>query len=143
MDAQITINQELFPFDFNNIQLKEACWINGHPYFTARAIAEWLEYSPKIQDRAIAKIIERNPHINQFSTLVRLTSVEGGRKVEREIRIYDPIGLQLITYESHQPKAKAFKIATAHLVYVFLRGELKPPRSVKYNTLYMVHSSLS
>lgn len=124
----IAIQNEFYPFIYGQqVRLKEACWINKEPWFTRRSIGEWLEYALKIRDRAISKIIERNPHIDQFSTLVNLTSVEGSRDVTREVRVYNPIGLQLIIFESRQPKAKAYKIAVAHLVQAFMRGEVKPP----------------
>ncbi|MBN1104717.1 MAG: hypothetical protein JXL84_14965, partial [Deltaproteobacteria bacterium] len=54
--------------------------------------------------------------------------VEGGREVTREIRIYDPIGLQLIVFESKQTKAIQYKIAVAHLVWAFMNGRLKPSK---------------
>jgi len=121
-------HQSFYPFIFQNIRLKEACWLDDEPYFTRRAIGEWLEYSPKTQDRAIAKIIERNSHINQFSVLVKLTSADG-KKYEQNV--YNPIGFQLIVFESRQPKAKAYKIMVAHLVYAFMKGDVQPPRSLE------------
>lgn len=120
------------PFFFEGVQLKEACWIGNEPYLTRQAIGEFLEYSdPK---KAIDKIIERNPYIDddRFSTTVKLTVVEGGRNVTRYTRIYNPIGLQLIIFESGQPKAKLCKIAIAHLVYTYMRGELKAPAPGSY-----------
>ena len=133
MNTQITVNQEFYPFMFDQIRLKEACWINDEPYFTRRAIGEFLEYP--YPNQAIRKIIERNPHINdpKWSSVVNLgTELDSGKGPnntytrESEIRVYNPIGLQLIIFESHQPKAKAYKVAVAHLVYAFMRGELKP-----------------
>lgn len=97
--------RDLVPFQFQDIQLKEACWMNGKPWFTRRAIGEFLGYAGAHARRAVAKIIERNPHIQQFATHVNLTTVEGGRPVTREIEVFDPIGLQLIIFESRQPKA--------------------------------------
>ena len=118
-------DQQFYPFLFQQVHLKESCWIEKTPYFTRRAIGEWLEYSNKTQDSVVAKIIERNPHINQFSVLVNLTSTDG-KKYDQHI--YNPIGLQLIVFESHQPKAKAYKIAVANLVWAFMRGRLAQPQ---------------
>lgn len=112
------------PFSYEGIMLRESCWHEGKPCCTSRAIGEWLDV--KHPDRYVRKILERNPHIKQFATLVNLTSVEGGRKVTREVEVFDPIGLQLIIFESHQPKAKQYKIAVAHLVYDYVTGNLKP-----------------
>lgn len=129
--SNIALNPESFyPFIFEKIRLKEACWINNEPCFTRRAIGEWLEHpNPR---RAINNIIKRNPHIEdpRWSTVLSLRTVEGDREVTRDIRVYNPIGLQLIIFESRQPKARAYKIVVANLVYAFMRGELKPPRNV-------------
>jgi hypothetical protein len=130
----------LIPFSFEEVRLKEACWIEGKPYFTRRAIGEWLEV--KHPDRYVHKIVERNPHIMQFSSLVKLTSeldTGKGTKYEREqeIRVYDPIGLQLIINKSNQPKAVAFQVAVAHLVVAYMKGELIPvsPIEIKLKEL--------
>ena len=166
----------IIPFIYNEIRLKEACWINNEPYFTRRAIGEWLEYHHP-QER-IDGIIRKNPHIDQFSTVLKLTTVdeyerkhlaqpgtgvECGhdsqlslscecpadshpklryesptlREREIETRVYNPIGLQLIVFESRQPKARAFKIAVAHLIYAFMRGELAPPKDIVRHRLYL------
>lgn len=131
VNTQIAVNQEFYPFLFNQIRLKESCWINNEPHFTRRAIGEFLEYS-KPQER-IDEILSKNPHIDQFSSHLRLRcELDSGKGPNRtyiretEVRVYNPIGLQLIIFESHQPKAKAYKVAVAHLVYAFMRGELKP-----------------
>jgi transposase-like protein len=115
---------QLIPFNFKGVKLQESCWIDKKPYFTARAIGDFLEYNTP--DRSIRKIVERNPHILQFSTNVKLTWVEGSREVTREVRVYDPIGFQLIVNKSNQPRAIAFQIAVAHLVVAYMKGEIKP-----------------
>ncbi len=128
----------LIPFSFEKVRLKESCWIEGKPYFTGRAIGEWLEV--KYPDRYVHKIVERNPHILQFSTEIDLPVIqssgkehtrqfdEGGQTYERimKLRVYDPIGFQLIINKSNQPKALAFQVAVAHLVVAYMRGELAP-----------------
>jgi len=119
---------DMVHFQFEGITLQETCWLNGNPYFSGQAIGEFLEYQePR---KAINKIVERNPHINdtRWSVDVRLTSTDGKKY---NTRVYDPIGLQLIIFESQQPKAIQYKIAAAHLVYAFMRGELKPSKWVK------------
>lgn len=154
MNAVQTQN-EFHPFIYGQqVRLKEACWINNEPHFTRRAIGEWLEY--RNPQKKIDGIIAKNPQIDQFSTVVKLTTVDEYPKRhstpklgaecpaestdsapslsgtvrcrEIETRIYNPIGLQLIVFESHQPKAKVYKIAVAHLVQAFMRGEVRPPK---------------
>lgn len=118
------INAESVPFEFENIKLKEACWINGDPYFTRRAIGEWLEYAdPK---EAIEQTIRRNPHIqdSRWSTTVKLTAFDGKGY---ETEVYSPIGFQLIVFESSQPKAKIYKVAVAHLVVAYTQCRLNTP----------------
>lgn len=127
-----SVNQALVPFIHNEIQLKEACWIGDEPYFTRRAVGEWLGY--RNPQKKIDEIIRKNPHIKQFSVTPRLGATDGK---EYETEVYNPIGLQLIVFESHQPKAKAFKIAVAHLVYAYMKGELKAPRDIERHRLYL------
>jgi hypothetical protein len=128
-------------FTFENINIKEACWIDGKPYFTRRAIGEWLGYpNPK---KMIAKILERNSFIEEFARVVKLTTLEGTRIVEREVEVYDPIGLQLIVMESRQPKACQFKISAARLVYAYASGALRHlrPRKSIWRDPYAVPGS--
>ena len=111
-----------YPFQYGQVSLREATQISGTPYFTRRAIGEWLEYDNP--QNAINVIVKRNPHISnpEWATGVRLTRVEGGRTVTREIELYNPIGLQLIVFESRQPKAIEYKIAVAKLVNDMMIG---------------------
>jgi prophage antirepressor-like protein len=133
------INQDFIPFQYEGIKLQEACFINGNPYFTRKAIGEFLEYSRPQED--IDKIIRRNPHIDQFSVALKLTVTDQyskghshpklgcecpKRNREINVWVYDPIGLQLIINKSNQPKALAFQIAVAHLVLAFMQGKIKP-----------------
>ena len=131
---------ELVPFRFQDVSLREACWMNGKPYFTRRAIGEWLEYADP--QKAIDKIIERNPHLTnpRWCTTVRLTVVQNhgsGTEYKREMvtDAFDPIGLQLIVFESRQPKAIQYKIAVAHLVWAYMNGELVPAAPPKQKLL--------
>jgi hypothetical protein len=124
---------DFVPFNFEGIKLQEACFINGNPYFTRKAIGEFLEY-PHPQ-KAIDNIVARNPHISDrsWSTALNLRVMQDtgdGTKYGRELamEVYDPIGLQLIIFESRQPKAIQYKIAAAHLVYAFMKGEIRPSK---------------
>lgn len=130
--VNLTQVRELAPFSFQRLQLKEVCWLNGKPYYTKPAIGSFLEYSIQTLDRVINRIILRNPYIREFATCVKLTQVEGGHEVTREVEVYDPIGLQLICFESRQPKAQAYKIAVAHLVWAYVNGQLRPPVDPSY-----------
>ena len=128
--VNLTTVHDLAPFSFQDIQLKEACWLNGQPQFTRRAIGEFLGYPNPNQ--SIRKIIERNPYIQQWATVVSLTTVEGGREVTREIEVFGPIGLQLLLFESRQQKAREYKIAVARLVWAYMNGQLRPPVDPSY-----------
>ena len=156
----------IIPFKFpdengRQITIQESCWIDGNPYFTRRAIGEFLEYSDP--QRAIKKIIKRNPQLdnpkwsvvvnltitddytirhpgtkltpeypseNQDSTTLKLRVVEGKKTSSRtrtiKTRVYDPIGFQMIVFESRQPKAMAFKEAVARLASAYMKGEIVP-----------------
>lgn len=114
----------LVPFSFGETRLCEAAWIDGKPYFTRRAIGEWLGYNnPRI---AISKIVNRNPHLRdpRWATVTNLVTVENGRIVRREQEVYDLIGLQLIINKSNQTKAIKFQVAAAQLVVAYLNGEI-------------------
>jgi hypothetical protein len=116
------------PFTYQGIALQESCWIDGVPFFTRRAIGEFLEY--KHPNQAIEFIIKRNSHIDdpRWSTVIKLNTVEGDREVTRSVKTYNPIGLQLIIFESRQKKAIQYKIAVANLVWALMNGQLKPSK---------------
>lgn len=118
----ITTDHSFLPFQYEGMRLQEACFINGNPYFTAKAIGEFLEYKHKRPELPIHKIVARNPHILEFSGVPRLGTPGG----IQEVRVFNPIGLQLIIFESHQPKAIQYKVAVAHLVLAFMQGQIKP-----------------
>lgn len=150
---------ELVPFVYRDVRLKESCWIDRKPYFTARAIGEWLEAKHPV--KYVHNIVERNPHILQFSKEVDLVITQRtgkehvpqfevcdngndrGKHIrqidvranvynrEIKVRVYDPIGLQLIVMESNLPKAIAYKIAVAHLVWAYMNGKLKRSKTVE------------
>jgi len=123
---QTAPQDNIIPFNFREVRLKEACWLDGKPYFTRRAIGEFLEYAKP--DFSINWLVKRNQHVKEFATYVKLTCVEGGREVTRKIEVYDPIGLQLIINKSNQPKAIQFQVAVAKLVMAYVSGKLLPSR---------------
>ena len=117
----------LVPFEYQEIQLSESVEINGKPYFTRKAIGEWLGYANP--QKAIDNILERNQHIREFSKALKLGCMQNtgkGSTYERKIEteVYDPIGFQLIVMESGQPKAVQYKVAVAHLVQAYAAGQL-------------------
>ena len=122
---EISENTDLVPFHFEGLRLKEACFINGNPYFTRKAIGEFLEYGRP--QEAVDRLIQCNPHLSDpaWSVHVNLTCTDGK---EYEVEVYDPVGLQLIIFESKQPKAIQYKIAVAHLVVAFMKGHIRPSR---------------
>lgn len=119
-----TTVRDLAPFSFQGLDLKESCWVNGTPFSSGRAIGELLEY--EYPNQAIRKIIDRNPHINdpRWSVVVRLGTTDGKKY---ETRVYNPIGVQLIMFESQQPKARAYKVAVANFVWAYMNDQLRPP----------------
>lgn len=87
---------ELMPFQYQDVRLKEACWIERKPYFTGRAIGEWLEI--RHPDRYVHKIVERNPHILPFSTEIDLPIMQStgkerspqfGERIPEHLRQFD------------------------------------------------------
>lgn len=102
------------PFSFGDIYLSQVIYIDGVPHATKAAIGEWLEYADPRD--SINKILERNSYIEEFSTAVNLTAVDGKN---RDTRVYHPIGFQLLVMESGQPKARDFKVAVAKFVWNF------------------------
>lgn len=92
--------------EFNGVKFD--CYQDSGKEFwgTREQIGRMLEYAyPR---EAIAKIHERNAaRFKDFSTEVNLTTVEGGRKVTREVVVYNFKGLLEICRYSNQPKADA------------------------------------
>lgn len=90
-------------------------YIGGVPHATKTAIGEWLEYGdPRL---SINNIIARNPHLKNYSTDIKLISVDGKY---RDSEVYHPVGFLLIVMESGQPKAQAMKVAVAEFVWHFV-----------------------
>ena len=78
----------------------------GDFWATRAQIGTLLEYEEPM--KAVAKIHERNKErLDKFSTVVKLTMVEGGREVTREVMVYNFQGLLAICRFSNQPRADA------------------------------------
>lgn len=123
---------QIIPFSYEGISLRESFWQAGKPYFSARAIGEFLEYSEPVRD--INRIVRRNPHIDdpRWSVVAKLATTDGKKY---DTRLYDPIGLQLIMFKSNQPKAIQYQVAAAHLIVAYMNGELKPSKWSQKNDL--------
>jgi len=99
-------------FAWGDIELSQTIIIDNIPHTTRSAIGEWLEHSDPV--RAVSKLLDRNPHIENYSTVVNLTTIDGK---DRQVSVYHPIGFMLIVMESGQPKAHAMKVAVAEFVW--------------------------
>lgn len=108
------MSNQLSAFAYGDIALTQAVLIKGIPHITRQGIGEWLEYENPI--RSISKLLDRNPHIDSYSTVVKLTTVDDKN---REVSVYHPIGFLLIVMESGQPKAKQKKVEVAEFVWHF------------------------
>ena len=80
---------------------------SGEFYMTREQIGQALEYNePR---KSIQKIHERNAdRLNPLSSVVNLTTVEGGREVTRDVIVYTLRGAMEICRFSRQPKADKF-----------------------------------
>ena len=93
---------------------------DGTPWFTRRAIGEFLEYAEPRD--AIAKIVKRAPYIEDFAGVANLTTPGGLHQVQ----IFSPIGLHLIVMEAETDKARRIKVAVAHLLEDVRCGRFAP-----------------
>lgn len=91
-------------------------------YMTREQIGRALEC--KEPRRYIAKIHERNAdRLDSLSTVVKLTTVEGGITKEREIICYSLRGVMEICRLSRQPKADAFMDFCWDIMGSLMRGD--------------------
>ena len=75
-------------------------------WVTREQVGRLLEYSEPM--KSIAKIHERKAdRLDKFSTIVKLTTVEGNRTVTRDVIVYNFKGFLEICRYSNQPKANA------------------------------------
>ena len=94
--------------DFNGVAID--CYVeregDGDFWASREQIGRLLEYAEPM--KSVAKIHERNKErLDKYSTIVKLTTVEGKRTVTREITVYSFKGLLEICRYSEQPKANA------------------------------------
>ena len=96
--------------DFNGIVLD--CYVEpeqqdkGDFWATREQIGTLLEY--EYPREAVSKIHQRNKErLDKFSTEVKLTLVESGRKVSRDVVVYNFKGLLEVCRYSNQPNANA------------------------------------
>lgn len=91
-------------------------------YMTREQIGRALEC--KEPRKYIAKIHERNAdRLDSLSTVVKLTTVEGGITKEREIICYSLRGVMEICRLSRQPKADAFIDFCWDIMESLMRGD--------------------
>ena len=96
--------------DFNGVELD--CYVDpnqqdkGDFWATREQIGQLLEY--EYPREAVSKIHQRNKErLDKFSTEVKLTLVEGGREVSRDVVVYNFKGLLEICRYSQQANANA------------------------------------
>jgi prophage antirepressor-like protein len=101
---------------------------NGETYLTREQIGTALEYSNPQQ--AIAKIHDKNKdRLDALSTVTKLGTVEGGRKVKRSTIAYTLRGVMEICRLSRQPKADAFIDKVWDIMEAIHRGDLTAQRN--------------
>lgn len=95
----------------------------GEIWMTREQIGQALEYSdPRV---AIAKIhAAHSDRLDQLSTVTKMVTVEGNRKVEREVILYSARGVYEICRWSRQPKADAFMDFVWDVIEALRTGQL-------------------
>jgi hypothetical protein len=69
------VSHSIQPFRRFGVMINESFWIDGEPWFTAKAISEWLGL--KVKDDAVQQIVRRNPYILEYSKKITVLDVEG------------------------------------------------------------------
>jgi len=172
MSDRKILSHAIVPFTRYGIKINEALWLDGMPYFTSKAIAEWLEL--KAGQHNVRRIVDRNPYILEHTKVidviiesnypagidendqedkgVKLTpqSLNGENKKDAgvnltpacnensqenhttikrtmttKMRIFSPVGLQLVAMESNTAKAKEYKVLVATMVWKLMQGKIK------------------
>jgi len=95
---------------------------DGSPVMTVDDLAKSLDYADR---SGVQKIVNRNEYLKniEFSTEDNLSLVEGGRKVEREVRIFNEDGIYEVTMLSSKPKAKEFRAFVRKTLKSLRKGE--------------------
>lgn len=101
-------------FQLDGLDLKKAHWIDGKPYFTGKTIGEFL--GSKWPEVYVNQIVRRHRYINYFRTTIKLKSDENGGSKTRSVKVYDPVGVQLIIFQSALPKAVSHRVNVARFV---------------------------
>lgn len=94
-------------------------------YMTINQLARALEYSSK---KGIENIVSRNQYLiePEFSTTHVLRVVEGGRNVNREMRLFTEDGIYEVAFLSEMPKARLFRAWVRKLIKAYRSGILQP-----------------
>jgi prophage antirepressor-like protein len=87
-----------------------------------------LGYSDPAKD--VARLVSRNSvELDGLSTCVKMTQVEGGREVERSVRIWSERGVMAITFLAKTAKAIVFRMWARETLYLVRKSKsYVPPR---------------
>ena len=104
-------------------------------YMTSEQLGECLGYSHAREN--INKIVSRNDYLRnkEFSTEVILTSVEGGRNVERKQRIFTEDGIYEVTMLAKTEKAKEFRSWVRTVLKALRSGKAKLVGMTEYQQM--------
>jgi len=109
-------------FEGNEVEIYQL--EDGAPVMTIDGLAKSLEYADR---SGVQKIVNRNPYLKdiEFSTEDKMSLVENGRNVTREVRIFNEDGIYEITMLSRKPKAREFRSFVRKLLKDLRKGELQ------------------
>lgn len=95
---------------------------DGSPVMTVDDLSKSLGYADR---SGVQKIVNRNEYLKsiEFSTEDKLSLVEGGRTVDREVRIFNEDGIYEVTMLSSKPKAKEFRAFVRKTLKSLRKGE--------------------
>ncbi|AWL12775.1 hypothetical protein HMF8227_02323 [Saliniradius amylolyticus] len=101
----------------------------GDLWMTMEMIGQALEYAdPR---KAVHKLYERNKEeLNEYSTVVRLTTVEGDIDKRRNVRVFNEEGVMVLSMLSGQPKAAAFRRWAVQVLKAYRHQQLTLSNSV-------------
>src|SRR5690625_1416106 len=107
-------------FEGNEVEIYQL--EDGSPVMTIDNLAKSLEYADR---SGVQKIVNRNPYLKdvEFSTEDKMSLVENGRNVTREVRIFNEDGIYEITMLSKKPKAREFRAFVRNLLKKLRKGE--------------------
>lgn len=107
-------------FEGNEVEIYQL--EDGSPVMTIDGLAKSLEYADR---SGVQKIVDRNPYLKEieFSTEDKMSLVENGRNVTRNVRIFNEDGIYEITMLSKKPKAREFRAFVRNLLKKLRKGE--------------------